>query len=34
MKRLGKGHLKVSYNKITNIDAGRRLVDNMQNLIS
>ncbi len=34
MKRLGKGHLKVSYNKITNIDAGRRLVDNMQNLMN
>ena len=34
MKRLGKGHLKVSYNKITNIDAGRRLVDNMRNLMN
>jgi CheY-like chemotaxis protein len=34
IKRLGKGHLKVSYNKITNIDAGRRLVDNMRNLMN
>ncbi len=34
MRRLGKAHLKVSYNKITNIDAGRRLVDNMQNLMN
>jgi len=34
MKRLGKDYLKVSYNKITNIDAGRRLVDNMQNLMN
>jgi CheY-like chemotaxis protein len=34
MTRLGKGHLKVSYNKITNIDAGRRLVDNMRNLMN
>ncbi len=34
LRRLGKGHLKVSYNKITNIDAGRKLVDNMQNLMN
>lgn len=34
IKRLGKGHLKVSYNKITNIDAGRSLVDNMRNLMN
>ena len=32
LQRLGKGHLKRSYNKITNIDAGRKLADNMQNL--
>jgi CheY-like chemotaxis protein len=32
LQRLGKGHLKMSYNKITNIDAGRKLADNMQNL--
>ena len=34
LRRLGKGHLKVSFNKITNIDAGRKLVDNMQNLMN
>ena len=33
LQRLGKGSLKMSYNKITNIDAGRRLADNMQNLM-
>jgi CheY-like chemotaxis protein len=32
LQRLGKGHIKTSYNKITNIDAGRKLADNMQNL--
>ena len=32
LKRLGKDHIKTSYNKITNIDAGRKLADNMQNL--
>ena len=32
LQRLGKGHIKTSYNKITNIHAGRKLADNMQNL--
>ncbi len=32
LNRLGKSKIKISYNKITNIDAGRKLVDNMQNL--
>ena len=32
LHRLGKSQIKTSYNKITNIDAGRKLVDNMQNL--
>lgn len=33
LQRLGKGNLKTSYNKITNIDAGRKLADNMANLM-
>ena len=33
LQRLGKGKLKLSYHKITNIDAGRKLVDKMQNLM-
>ena len=33
LQRLGKGGVKLSYNKITNIDAGRKLADNMQNLM-
>jgi len=32
LNRLGKSQIKTSYNKITNIDAGRKLADNMQNL--
>ena len=32
LKRLGKSNIKFSYNKVTNIDSGRKLVDNMQNL--
>jgi len=32
LNRLGKQHLKTSYHKITNIDAGRKLVENMRNL--
>ena len=32
LKRLGKSSIKFSYNKVTNIDSGRKLVDNMQNL--
>jgi len=32
LSRLGKGNLKFSYNKITNIDAGKKLVDNMHSL--
>ena len=32
LSRLGKGDVKTSYHKITNIDAGRKLADNMQNL--
>jgi len=32
LRRLGKSQIKASYNKITNIDAGRKLVDNMLNL--
>ena len=32
LNRLVKSQIKTSYNKITNIDAGRKLVDNMQNL--
>jgi DNA-binding response OmpR family regulator len=32
LNRLGKSQIKTSYNKITNIDAGRKLVDNMQNM--
>jgi len=32
LHRLGKSQIKASYNKITNIDAGRKLADNMQNL--
>ena len=30
---LSKGGMKLSYQKITNIDTGRKLVDNMQNLL-
>ena len=33
LQRLGKGGLKLSYHKITNIDSGRKLSDNMQNLM-
>ena len=33
LQRLGKGGLKLSYHKITNIDTGKKLVDNMQNLM-
>lgn len=32
LKRLGKGDIKFSYNKITNHNAGKKLVDNMANL--
>ena len=32
LNRLGKSQIRTSYNKITNIDAGRKLVDNMRNL--
>lgn len=32
LNRLGKGNLKFSYNKITNIDAGKKLADNMNSL--
>ena len=32
LQRLGKSDIKMSYNKITNIDVGRKLADNMQNL--
>ena len=32
LNRLGKSQIKTSYNKITNIDIGRKLFDNMQNL--
>ncbi len=33
LKRLGIIDLKISYNKITNIDSGRKLSENMQNLM-
>ena len=33
LERLGKTDLKISYNKITNISSGRKLVDNMHNLL-
>jgi CheY-like chemotaxis protein len=32
LARLGKGNLKFSFNKITNLDAGKKLVDNMHSL--
>ena len=32
LARLGKGNLKFSFNKITNLDAGKKLVDNMYSL--
>jgi len=32
LSRFGRGDVKTSYFKITNIDAGRKLADNMQNL--
>ncbi len=32
LQRLGKGNLKISYNKITNLEAGKKLASNMQNL--
>ncbi|MGC6469901.1 MAG: PglZ domain-containing protein [Flavobacteriales bacterium] len=34
LKRLGKSDLKFSYNKITNLDAGRKLVDSLPNLLN
>ena len=34
LRRFGKDNVKFSYNKITNLDAGKRLVDNMSNLIN
>ena len=33
LQRLGKGGLKLSYNKVTNIDVGRKLAENMHNLM-
>ena len=32
LERLGKSNMKISYNKITNIDSGRKFVDNINNL--
>ena len=32
LKRLGKTDIKMSYTKITNLDSGKKLVDNMSNL--
>ncbi len=34
LKRLGLGDMKFSYNKITNHNAGKKLVDNMANIIN
>ena len=34
LQRLGKGNLKISYNKITNIDSGRKLSENMHKLLN
>ena len=34
LQRLGKGDLKISYNKITNIDSGRKLSENMHKLLN
>ena len=33
LHRLGKEQLKFSYNKITNLEAGKKLADNMSNLV-